>query len=386
MNLEVGTGKRLTAGALERAAREIGCDVPAIQAVLEVECRGRGFDEHNRVVILFEPHVFYRNLEGRERDLAVKKGLARASWKKDYPKGLDGVYKQLYAAMQINEEAALKSASWGLSQILGENYGEAGCDDVFEFVEKNLKGEDAQLDLMVEVIKHRRLDDELRDLRWAAFARSWNGKSYAANQYDTKLAAAYRKYSGKRTAKISEFPEMGETGGRVQHLQELLCRAGFRLKVDSDFGPETKRQIRLFQLDQGLEGTGQLDKKTWDALVSAPEKRVPEPRAEKTVKELVAEGDPVATAGDALVKAGKVGGTAIAVGGTAHETGALDKAAEVADKITDIKPAVDAVSGWGSVIVDNLWILAVLAAGGVAYLGYRLLKAHLQNVRRGDTL
>ena len=30
---------------------------------------------------------------------------------------------------------------------------------------------------------------------WSAFARAYNGAGYAQNQYDTKIAAAYRHYA-----------------------------------------------------------------------------------------------------------------------------------------------------------------------------------------------
>ena len=40
------------------------------------------------------------------------------------------------------------------------------------------------------------LADELREKRWADFARKYNGVNYAINKYDTKLAAEFVKAGG----------------------------------------------------------------------------------------------------------------------------------------------------------------------------------------------
>ncbi|MFY8047897.1 MAG: N-acetylmuramidase domain-containing protein, partial [Erythrobacter sp.] len=51
------------------------------------------------------------------------------------------------------------------------------------------------LDMFVQFILVNDLDDELRDRRWADFARIYNGPGYAANRYDVKMAAAYAKHA-----------------------------------------------------------------------------------------------------------------------------------------------------------------------------------------------
>jgi hypothetical protein len=43
---------------------------------------------------------------------------------------------------------------------------------------------------MMNFIEHNGLMDELRRGDWRGFARRYNGSGYAANSYDTKLAAA----------------------------------------------------------------------------------------------------------------------------------------------------------------------------------------------------
>jgi hypothetical protein len=184
-----GTAKRIEDIDLPRIGHMIGVGEDEIHAVIDVEASGSGFDPQGRPKILFERHVFYRNLEGTQRNVAVAKGLAYRDWKPgSYPKDS---YPRLIQALEINETAALKACSWGLSQILGENYVAAGYESPQAMVVDFCQDEDNHLEAMVRFIIANHLDDELRAHNWAGFARGYNGASYKVNQYDTKLAAAY---------------------------------------------------------------------------------------------------------------------------------------------------------------------------------------------------
>ena len=44
-------------------------------------------------------------------------------------------------------------------------------------------------------ISSMHLDRALRNHKWAVLAAGYNGANFKINQYDTKLAAAYKKYS-----------------------------------------------------------------------------------------------------------------------------------------------------------------------------------------------
>ena len=88
---------------------------------MDTEASGSGFDPQGRPRILFEPHLFYRNLAGAELIQAKAAGLAYANWgEKPYGKESQQ-YPKLERAPAINETAALKSCSCGFSQILAEN-------------------------------------------------------------------------------------------------------------------------------------------------------------------------------------------------------------------------------------------------------------------------
>jgi hypothetical protein len=127
-----GAAKRLDDIDLPRVGQMIGVGEDEIHAVLTVESSGSGFDAKGRPKMLFEPHVFYRNLPENKRGRAMAEGLAYPAWKPGaYPRDS---YPRLVAAINIDETAALKAASWGLGQILGENHTAAGCASVQEMV------------------------------------------------------------------------------------------------------------------------------------------------------------------------------------------------------------------------------------------------------------
>jgi len=191
-----GAVVRLSDTDLPRIGYGIGVGEDEIHAFLDVETAGGGYDAEGRPKMLFEPHVFFRNLAGKERDRAVAAGIAYARWgEKPYPKDS---YPRLVQAIAINEAAALKSASWGIGQVLGENFVAAGFASPEDMVTAMVNGgEAAQLQAAVNFIKAEHLDDELRNHQWAAFARGYNGPGYAKNGYDKKLAARFAWWQGK---------------------------------------------------------------------------------------------------------------------------------------------------------------------------------------------
>ena len=87
---------------------------------------------------------------------------------------------------------AVQAASWSLGQLLGQNCGKAGYSTPQAMVTDFAQGEDELLAAMACFICSTCLAADLRAKRWAGFARGYNGPGYAANRYDTKLAAAYR--------------------------------------------------------------------------------------------------------------------------------------------------------------------------------------------------
>src|SRR4051812_40674154 len=106
-----GAAKRIDDLDLPKIGAEIGVGEDVLHALIEVETRGTGFDEQGRVIILFEPHVFYGLLRHDPVKLkqAVAEGLAYPKQgMRPYPRDS---YPRLIKAMAIDETAALESAS-----------------------------------------------------------------------------------------------------------------------------------------------------------------------------------------------------------------------------------------------------------------------------------
>ncbi|MBN9335785.1 N-acetylmuramidase domain-containing protein [Devosia sp.] len=282
----VGTGRRLAQGDVGDAARAIGISTAVLLAFLEVEAAGRGFDSQNRPKMLFEPHVFWRNLSGTLRDAAAAAGLAYAKWKRNYPADS---YPRLAKAIGIAREPGYRSASYGLPQILGENAKDAGFISAEAMFTAFKQGEREQLLGMVTLLKTWGLAKQLtgkdfsKPESWVPAVSRYNGKGYAANNYHVEAAAAFVKHDeGIDAATGAPLPPKaivpadasmllpGMKGEAVRALQGDLAALGFKfLKgIDGRFGDETEANVRLFQAGAGLTIDGKVGDKTRKAIAA----------------------------------------------------------------------------------------------------------------------
>lgn len=298
----IGTGRRLAQGDVGEAARVLGIETAVLLAFLEVEAAGRGFDSQNRPKMLFEPHVFWRNLAGKMRDAAAAAGIAYAKWKRSYPADS---YPRLAKAISIAREPGFRSASYGLPQILGENHNDAGFASAEAMFSTMKQGEREQLLAMVTLLKSWGLVKHLvgKDFSnpdaWRPAVSRYNGKSYEANNYHVKAAAAFVKHAkGVDAATGAPLPpkeavppgattlEAGMKGEAVRVLQADLQSLGyvFASGVDGRFGAETDRHVRAFQTARGLTADGKAGPATMKAIAAAlanagQDKSPPAPKA-----------------------------------------------------------------------------------------------------------
>nr|DAY45472.1 MAG TPA: N acetylmuramidase [Caudoviricetes sp.] len=192
--------EKLTNEKIADIARENKIDPAALLAVKDVESNGGGFLPTGKPKILFEGHIFYRlltpllNLARLNQLCKQYPNVVYPTWDRSKYFGGEREYLRLTTAININRAAALKSASWGMFQVMGMNYAQCGCKDIEEFVDKMKSSEEDQLMLTIKFLKNNSLLFYLNNHNWASFARSYNGPSYATNKYDTKLAQAYSKY------------------------------------------------------------------------------------------------------------------------------------------------------------------------------------------------
>lgn len=189
----------------ENAANALGVEVEVVKAIKDVESSGSGYVFSNHPKILFEGHVFWKQLKNIHIEPSNHKDsdILYSTWTKDHYKGDVAEYVRLQKARHININAANASASWGLFQIMGNNYKLCGCDSISDFVKRMCMSESEQLMLFVEYIKKRKLHQYLKpdhtgNIPWAEFARRYNGAGYEKNKYHIKLKEAYEKYKKQK--------------------------------------------------------------------------------------------------------------------------------------------------------------------------------------------
>ncbi len=188
------------------AAGQLGCDVSAIKAVAAVESSGAGFLATGEVRILFEPHIFWRQLQAKRIDpkLVLIRQPEMAAvlyehWGKiPYGKSSDQ-WDRLRLAGRVNLAAAYNSASFGKFQVMGFNAGRSGFMDAFDMERQFQIGEANHLKGFVAFLKSTGLQLFLAAHDWTHFARNYNGAGFRnspatiIDDYDYKLAQAYQK-------------------------------------------------------------------------------------------------------------------------------------------------------------------------------------------------
>lgn len=187
---------------IDKAARELGVDVPAVMAVNEVESRGRGFlpGPDGRPVILFERHIMRRRLIVRGQNVHPAErshpDLVNAT-----PGGYQGgaaEHDRLDRAKVLHRDAALESASWGLFQIMGFHWQRLGYASVIAMTQQMARSEGQQLQAFVRFVRSdKALHKALREHDWRAFARRYNGPAFERNRYDERMAEAHARYTAE---------------------------------------------------------------------------------------------------------------------------------------------------------------------------------------------
>jgi hypothetical protein len=172
------------------ATTQLGVTAPQLWAVLQVETGGCGFFPDRRPQILFEHRTFQKLTAGRfDREAPDLSNSGH-----NYGAGGANQYLRLERAIALDRDAALKSTSWGIGQVMGYNAESVGFRNVQEMVTAMVASEDDQLRAMAGFIIHNRLQHALAANDFPSFARGYNGKDYASNNYDTQLAAAQARF------------------------------------------------------------------------------------------------------------------------------------------------------------------------------------------------
>jgi hypothetical protein len=248
----IGRSRPLTSDGMAAAATTMTVAVQEVWTVLGVETSGCGFLSDRRPEILYERHIFHRLTGGRFDD-----GNLSDPTQGGYGPTGAHQYDRLTAAMDLDRDAALKSASWGLGQVLGENFSAAGFASVEQMVQAMTDSEDAQLAAVSAFILENHLDRALRTHDWTSFARGYNGSAFATNHYDVLLRGEFQKLSA------GVLPNLD-----IRAAQLYLTFLGFHPgPIDGFVGPLTRSAIVEFQGKNGLNQTGLVDDELLAKLV-----------------------------------------------------------------------------------------------------------------------
>jgi hypothetical protein len=302
-----GTELKLQPGDLASAMGLIGCTEAHGRTIIEVETAGKGFDTLKHVAFLFEPHIFYKNCPKDDLQEAISQGLAYPHWKGpgSYPKTPALRWAQFQKAVALDESAAISSASWGLGQIMGSEYEEAGYTSPQEMLVAFFRSEKDQVLAMVNLIKHRGLDKALRRFpdmdACRTFAKSYNGAAYEKNNYHVKLHDAYVRWDARlKTGGTQVVPQEQEAdstlrigdhdetdSGPIHKVQELLKSKGYSIIVDGKFGPGMRAVVLAWKGDQNMATiTPDMSPEDVALLIKSEPKVIPAERSEATAKDL----------------------------------------------------------------------------------------------------
>lgn len=248
-------GLPFSPAALAAVCDRLNVGPAEVWAVLKVETRGFGYLTDRRPVILFERHIFHRLTDGvfsfTHPDISMAERGGYGGWAKEYPR--------LEQAMTLHRGAALKSASWGLGQIMGFNHDIVGYDRVEDMVADFVLSEDAQLEAVGRFIAgNAQCLHGIKTRDWEAFAACYNGPKFKENAYDSKLEAAFSVFS-------KTLPDL-----RVRRAQVALSYLGIDPgPIDGQLGWLTSGALTAFQTQTGLLVGGDLDDETEAALTTA---------------------------------------------------------------------------------------------------------------------
>ena len=204
---------------LAEKAAALGCDAASLGAVLQIESAGHGFASDGRMIIRFENHVF-NNQWGKANKATFDKHFkfnADKSWTGHYWRrgeadewiachgSQDSEWQVLTFARSLDDEGALKSASYGAGQVMGFNYSSAGYKSVTDMFDQMGGALRPQLDGMFGFISNNATCIAgLKSKDYVKFATGYNGSGKAA-EYGAAIQGAAEAYeSVVKSAKPKE--------------------------------------------------------------------------------------------------------------------------------------------------------------------------------------
>jgi hypothetical protein len=218
--LDKYVGGDISKADIDAAAGELKCEPGLIYAIARQESAHSSFIKiGNRIVptILYERHQFAKR-SNHEYDkcypdisgIAYKRARKnkKGEWKEIksgkvvsendiYGSGGVAQYKRLVKAYQLNQDAALKSCSWGKFQIMGFNYKDSGFKDVKDFVRAMSRSDAEHVKAFLKFAKSNQiLLGGLQNKEFEEIAKGHNGDNWKNinPEYASNLEKFYNEY------------------------------------------------------------------------------------------------------------------------------------------------------------------------------------------------
>lgn len=291
---------RPTLAVWQEASQKLGCTLPAIKAVFEVEAAGNFYDRQGRLLRRFEPHEF-PSAYWAQIGFVVPTGTP--AWKASLKLSTTKRRKMFDKAEQINAEKAYEAASWGAPQTMGFNCKLAGYASAQEMVAAYEQSADNQVMGFVNFCISAGLDTHLRSHDWSGFAAGYNGSGQVAT-YAARIESAYRRQSGGVPSAV--VLRVGASGSAVEQLQTALVAQGYSVTVDGHFGAETLDAVKKFQASAGLKVDGIVGATTQGALAERgraivhPKSTLQKTQTQQIISKVVSQAGPAVTSGGAI--------------------------------------------------------------------------------------
>lgn len=249
MDLGKGKAQPLEGASFQSSLDALGANAADLWTVISVETSGCGFLADRRTKILFERHVFSRLTNGQfdTSNPSVSNPTAGGYG----PPGA-AQYSRLASAFELDPDAALKSCSWGIGQVMGFNARKVGFASVRQMVTRMNDSEGAQVRAMAMFIRSNALDGPLRTHDWTRFARGYNGPDYRINNYDNRLASSFAQLDR------GAMPDLS-----IRAAQIYLTFLGHDPHgIDGIMGRMTRAALNDYQATKGLPLTQFVDDAT----------------------------------------------------------------------------------------------------------------------------
>lgn len=192
--------ERLTEDDYREVADSLGVEIAAIKAVVDIEAgkAHKGFWSEGKPLINFDLAMFRRHA----RRNGVKLGkygkshavVFAAPNARKYGSQQAAQQARLDAARTIDDRSAIEGTFWGMFQIGGVSWKECGAESIDDFVDRMSRSERDQLDMFANFVRNTGMLKYIQNKDWSSFARRYNGPSYRARGYHTRMANAYKKY------------------------------------------------------------------------------------------------------------------------------------------------------------------------------------------------